>query len=1022
MSQRLSGYTSVLNISAEETMAWSGAMASLGINVEEGGNSLGRTLLKFNEYVSKGDDGLKTLAKTAGVTDTAFAKLWSKDKSKATQEVVKGLYELKEAGVDITAVLSDLGIQNTRDRTTLLKLASGYETLESAITMANDEFIRNQALQIEAEKRFGTTESKLKILKNQLSATGITVFDTLKPTIDDLLTSLTDFTKGVGEFVGKLKPQEIEFFVKVLGTLIALAPALKLLNVGMQLSANAIDLFTSQAQALKNVPTNIANDFKNIATQGSRLSGLKSIFSSLGRVIPTVGLAIYGVGALMESMPNKARDFVNIINESFVDFDNKQLGIDEATISSWNDLNDKISSFRTTLSLAKLDNQTFNLKDLTEGSSQQLDIIKQSFNGYVNQRITKETELVNRSKILSQQDKDNHLRSVKEKYSDEITSAETILGKIGNIQANASAKGRSLTQPEVKKIEGYYLDLQELVQGLDLTPPTEGEKFAEMAKSGIKLTAEEQKEAIKSITTSSRDELAALNREFLSGPQTKGEYEQYLTDVRTAMSNFATDISPIVGETSVSMQDFYKSVGGPQTVGEQTYASFFENATSSMVTFKDKQGNILELSKGDFYNYLNGIGYAEFPNLYPKSDKMVNDVTTSVDGLDLKQDIQNKLDDMNNTYAPDLSDKGKKSGSTIPKGFKSADIETKTQNILDGVDVSAPNMTGVGADMARGVVAGFGSIDIGGSLGRLILNSIPDVDSLIGRKSPAKKFMPIGRDIVRGVAVGYEQGDKWLKSASVKMTQNATTYFNSSASKISIAFTKAITGGLTNSMRTSSNFAYNAGKTMITGFKKGVSDASMTTAQNKNQNYINKQVYGQIMSNEFISDEDKATLKKQWNEYLDMLETQQSQEQAISNVTTLRDTKLKSSQTKRNKEVARYKKTAKAKKYSDKWLDKKIASADKRQTTRDLLIEQNYELDISAINDKYGSLEKARQELEALGYTVDFQKGSETLKITGKQDTNIDNSTNYYTVNANNVDEQVVIELLYKEKRRGGLF
>ena len=64
-----------------------------------------------------------------------------------------------------------------------------------------------------------------------------------------------------------------------------------------------------------------------------------------------------------------------------------------------------------------------------------------------------------------------------------------------------------------------------------------------------------------------------------------------------------------------------------------------------------------------------------------------------------------------------------------------------------------------------------------------------------------------------------------------------------------------------------------------------------------------------------------------------------------------------------------------------------------------------------------------------MGYTLDFIAGEEILKITGKQETTIDNSTNIdnstdnsnITINANNVDAQQVVEILYREKRKGGV-
>ena len=1108
MSNRLSGYTSILKISGEETMAWAGAMASLGINVEEGGNSLGRSLLKFNEFVANGGDKLKQLANISDMSSSAFKKLWSKDKSQAMLEVVEGLNKIDKAGGDVSIVLKELGVTNTRDKTTLLKLAAGYDTLEQAMKLANDEFKRNQALQIEAKKRFATTESQLQLLKNELFNTGVVIFDKLKPAITDLLDDLVGATKGIRDFVKSLDPSVLSYFAQLSGLLIMTAPVLKLANVGMQLFANALTFYgknlksvtaylakfsaTLSAITFKSTISSLtafSTQLKTLNTQ-SMLGGLKqipSLIKSIGGAVAPVGISLIALYTIFENLPNRARDFKNIINDTFSDFDNYQLGVDETTISSWNTLNDKILGYRNTLALAKLENSTFNIGDITKGGAQQLDIIKESFNDYVNNRILKENELVMKSSVISQKDKDNYLKTVQSKYSDELKQSQTIFDNISKIQRNASKKGRELTKPEIKKIEDYYLQLQQLVQGLDLTPPTEVDKILELAKSGIQLTKDEQDKAVKSIAENARTELGALNRAFQATPQTLDDWKTYQAGVSELLGKIKTDMGLVFG-------DMTSGSAGALAQNELMFNSMYNN----LLNYTDQTGTQYAISERDYLDYVmrvidaNGDISKLQPTLTKVTEKDAKGAKKVVGTIDMAKAWHEQNKKVEGIPNASLNKQGKGTGDTFNKGVTSSNVGGKTQTTLNALEKSTtPDLESIGEDTMLGFKTGSGKVDIGAAFINIVDAGITALKNFLGIKSPSRTMMPVGRDMARGIGVGFIKAGEHIRTAPIGVMKQLLVSINKSTADISGAFSNVITEGIGNSMVYSKYFAYTAGKELVTAFNQGVSEAEMTTAKNINEEFINEQVYNQIMANDKISESDKEMFKKRWEYQQDLLEQQNAQEQAEANVTTVRDTKLQESETQyeadiaasqatydadvkasttdiNNKIKAEKNKVAKLKakfmkdgklspseekalekarderdknieKLEDK-LDKQEEAAAKRQEqrdadallrqqTRDELIAQNYELDLAAVQAKYGSLDKARQELESMGYTVDFVAGEEILKITGKQETTIDNSTNIdnstdnsnITINANNVDAQQVVEILYREKRKGGV-
>ena len=334
MAQRFSSVASTMDISAQSTLGWSGALSSLGILAEEGGSALGRTMIKFNEHVSSGGESLKQLSEISGMTNKEFSKLWSKDKSKATQSVIKGLSEYKKEGKDLLPILKELGISNTRDRNTVLKLANGYDVVKKSISMANDEWNRNKALEIEAQKRFGTTESKLQLLKNQLKATAIQIFDSLKPALEDTIESFINMTKGVGDFISKMNPNVLKEIVRGMLVFVGLAPALKLTNIALQLAGGAIGMFEKSGKALKG--SALLGGLKETAGRAIKTSNtfrtLSPALAGLTGAIGPASIAVAGLYLVWKTMNAELDKGLDIIGNVTDGLGNTKFGVSDEAV------------------------------------------------------------------------------------------------------------------------------------------------------------------------------------------------------------------------------------------------------------------------------------------------------------------------------------------------------------------------------------------------------------------------------------------------------------------------------------------------------------------------------------------------------------------------------------------------------------------------------------------------------------------------------------------------------------------
>ena len=173
MSLRLGAAGNALGISAEETLAFAGALSSLGIRAELGGSTLSRVFLEIADAVAQPGPKLDTFAQVAGLTADEFARLVQSNPTEAILQFAQGLGNVEGGLSAVVQVLKDTDLNSIRLRQTLIGLASGTETLEKALGLVSDEASFGGAL-VEEYGRFAeTTAARIEILKNRVTSLGI---------------------------------------------------------------------------------------------------------------------------------------------------------------------------------------------------------------------------------------------------------------------------------------------------------------------------------------------------------------------------------------------------------------------------------------------------------------------------------------------------------------------------------------------------------------------------------------------------------------------------------------------------------------------------------------------------------------------------------------------------------------------------------------------------------------------------------------------------------------------------------
>ncbi|WP_458102767.1 phage tail tape measure protein [Enterococcus faecalis] len=346
MGLRLAGAGHQVGMSEAQIMGFAAALSSVGIEAEAGGSAFSKVMVQMQLAVENGANafaGLESLSQQTGVsmeqvssavrnggkelkntagamgltskelktmhkeaTDASgklndfadvagmsaeqFSKAFKEDASGAIIKFIEGLGKTKEHGQSAIAVLDDMGITEVRLRDSLLRAAGASDVFKSAVDRGTKAWGENTALTEEANKRYETTESQLKMLKNEAVDVGITFGGPLVKALRDALQATKPMIKTVtnlAESFSNADPKTQQTIVKMIALTAAMGPAIKLTGtltkgVGF-LGKGFVDTMAamSKKRAIEDVTKAFAEGSsvslgfgKDIASSGSALGGL----------------------------------------------------------------------------------------------------------------------------------------------------------------------------------------------------------------------------------------------------------------------------------------------------------------------------------------------------------------------------------------------------------------------------------------------------------------------------------------------------------------------------------------------------------------------------------------------------------------------------------------------------------------------------------------------------------------------------------------------------------------------------
>lgn len=212
MAQRIAGAAATVGASESDVLALSNTLTSMGINAEMGGGVVTRVLLKMRTAVDEGGDSLTSFAETAGLSAEEFATKFRESPVEALDLVTQGLGNVNDAGGNVTAALGDLGIKGTQEMQVMLALAASGDLLTESLDLGAEAWKNNTALVEEANQRYATAESRIKIAWNNIKDVAITAGGAILPVVSSLADGIADLAGWFGDL-----PEPVQIALTALG-------------------------------------------------------------------------------------------------------------------------------------------------------------------------------------------------------------------------------------------------------------------------------------------------------------------------------------------------------------------------------------------------------------------------------------------------------------------------------------------------------------------------------------------------------------------------------------------------------------------------------------------------------------------------------------------------------------------------------------------------------------------------------------------------------------------------------------
>lgn len=211
MSMGMASAGSQAGMSQADILGIAAATASLGMEAQAGGTAFSKTVNEIGTQVSTNGDKLQKWAELAHMSVDEFKSAWKTDATGTFEAVIRGMSDAQASGEDLNVILEGLGITETRQSDFMRRLAGNADLLSRAVSLSNDEWSKNTALQNEVDNRNDSLASKMEVLKNRVTAVAEEVGGPLADAALDAVDAakpVTDAVEGAAKAFSSMSKEE----------------------------------------------------------------------------------------------------------------------------------------------------------------------------------------------------------------------------------------------------------------------------------------------------------------------------------------------------------------------------------------------------------------------------------------------------------------------------------------------------------------------------------------------------------------------------------------------------------------------------------------------------------------------------------------------------------------------------------------------------------------------------------------------------------------------------------------------
>lgn len=315
MAMRIAAAGTQVGMTQADILGLSAALASMGIQAEAGGTAISTIMSQIDKDVALGSKGLKTWAETAGMTADQFVKAWKDDPVQALAALLSNMEKATTEGSNMAVMLDELGISSLRQTDVMKRLAGNSELVTKAVSLSNDEWRKNTALQNEVDNRNASMAARLEMLKNKVVAVADQVGTPLVNALLEVVDASDPLIQAVADVAQGFADMDKDSQRMVLGLVAAAAAFGPVMTVGgkyVQLLGNIVTGVGKASQHLgvfindlskakttfadvKNVTNDTSKSLKYAATEMSGMSKACGVLkASLGAIGITAAVAAIG--------------------------------------------------------------------------------------------------------------------------------------------------------------------------------------------------------------------------------------------------------------------------------------------------------------------------------------------------------------------------------------------------------------------------------------------------------------------------------------------------------------------------------------------------------------------------------------------------------------------------------------------------------------------------------------------------------------------------------------------------------